>query len=703
MQTKAGNELLYQIAGQNYKKLVSFCELLDLEGYWKTPAECLKKTIIEMLDLYIQSFLLQYAIKNNRFEGECIHFMIALPEYNVLQLTEDNEEISEDIRYQSKKMYQSPPILLQLCGLRDKEKCSRMSCQFYDATMNVLLSFSHLNRGVNYRDLQAAHFMEEYFDRVKLFLDEAQLRYINESYIHKKSRNERIRSEFQFEFEHSENTTVFGSSSTLMEEPPESFVIKEMIIEDVTLEENKEQADDLDDAVLSYAERILAGNDKTEEQLSLAVSDEEKSGAGDISTERMEAEQPEMKQQSAVQPEMEQPEMKQQPAVQPEMEQSEAEQPEMKQQPVEEPEMKQPKAEQPEMEQQPVGQPEMKQSESGQPEMKQQPAEQPEMKQQPAEQPEEVSDPRLVCKDDFINQTLKEDQVKAIQEEIKQIKERKSKERFNALLEELNQLVGLKEVKEEIRSLINLIRMRKLRASFDMPDMEISYHMVFTGSPGTGKTTVARLMSKIYKELGILSKGTLVETDRAGLVAGYVGQTALKVTEVVNKALGGVLFIDEAYALTNSSVQNDFGTEAVDTLVKLMEDHRDDLVVIVAGYCDEMKEFLSSNPGLISRFNKFIEFKDYSLDELVDILKVMAQKAGVEITEDAVASIREELSGFDEEHRKLFGNARGIRNTFEKMIQNQANRIMTMEQPTKEDLSQIIGEDVKRVLKSVPR
>ena len=201
MQTKAGNELLYQIAGQNYKKLVSFCELLDLEGYWKTPAECLKKTIIEMLDLYIQSFLLQYAIKYNRFEGECIHFMIALPEYNVLQLTEDTEEVSEDIRYQSKKMYQSPPILLQLCGLRDKEKCSRMSCQFYDATMNVLLSFSHLNYGVNYRDLQAAHFMEEYFDRVKLFLDEAQLRYINESYIHKKSRNERIRSEFQFEFD----------------------------------------------------------------------------------------------------------------------------------------------------------------------------------------------------------------------------------------------------------------------------------------------------------------------------------------------------------------------------------------------------------------------------------------------------------------------------------------------------------------------
>ena len=622
MQTKAGNELLYQIAGQNYKKLVSFCELLDLEGYWKTPAECLKKTIIEMLDLYIQSFLFQYAVKYNRFEGECIHFMIALPEYNVLQLTEDTEEVSEDIRYQSKKMYQSPPILLQLCGLRDKEKCSRMSCQFYDATMNVLLSFSHLNYGVNYRDLQAAHFMEEYFDRVKLFLDEAQLRYINESYIHKKSRNERIRSEFQFEFEHSENTTVFGSSSALMEEPPESFVIREMIFEDVTPEENKEQTDVLDDAALSYAERLLAGNDNTEEQLSPAVSDEEKSETGDITTE----------------------------------------------------------------------------SQTGRME-----AEQPEMKQQPEEQPEEVSDPRLVRKDDFINHTLKEDQVKAIQEEIKQIKERKSKERFNALLEELNQLVGLKEVKEEIRSLINLIRMRKLRASFDMPDMEISYHMVFTGSPGTGKTTVARLMSKIYKELGILSKGTLVETDRAGLVAGYVGQTALKVTEVVNKALGGVLFIDEAYALTNSSVQNDFGTEAVDTLVKLMEDHRDDLVVIVAGYRDEMKEFLSSNPGLISRFNKFIEFKDYSLDELVDILKVMAQKAGVEITEDAVASIREELSGFDEEQRKLFGNARGIRNTFEKMIQNQANRIMTMEQPTKEDLSQIIGEDVKRVLKSVPR
>lgn len=609
MQTKAGNEMLYQIAGQNYKKLVSFCELLDLEGYWKTPSELLKKTIIEMLDLYLQSFLVQYACQYNRLDRECLHFMITLPEYNVLQLSEPKEQKEEkaknkapeaentqrlpkELFRQSQKVCQAPPILLQLCGLRDKEKCSRMSCQFYDAAMNVLLSFSHLNHGVSYRDLTAAHFIEEYFEQVKLFLDEAQLHYINESYIYKKARNERIRSEFSFEFEPENKCESYGSASALREEPPESFVLRPMIIKDVE------------------PECEAAAGQKPE---GLSV----------------------------------------QPA-EPEQEFIVGQKPE-------------------------------------------------DLSDQNFEQQEEAQTPGMVKKADFINQKLKEEQVKEIQEQIRQIRERKSRERFDALMEELNQLVGLEQVKEEIRSLVNLIRMRKLRASFDMPDMEISYHMVFTGSPGTGKTTVARLMSRIYKELGILSKGTLVETDRAGLVAGYVGQTALKVTEVVQKARGGVLFIDEAYALTNSSVPNDFGTEAVDTLVKLMEDYREDFVVIVAGYQEEMKTFLASNPGLISRFNKFIEFQDYSQDELVDILAVMAKKAGVELTEEAKKLVCRELSEMEKEQQRLFGNARGIRNAFEKMIQNQANRIMKLDAPTKEDLSQIIAEDVKRVLKSVPR
>ncbi|MBO7634306.1 MAG: AAA family ATPase, partial [Lachnospiraceae bacterium] len=176
---------------------------------------------------------------------------------------------------------------------------------------------------------------------------------------------------------------------------------------------------------------------------------------------------------------------------------------------------------------------------------------------------------------------------------------------LDRLLKELDDLVGLEAVKAEVRSLINLIKVRALRKKHDLPLMDMSYHMVFTGNPGTGKTTVARLIAGIYRELGILSKGTLVETDRSGLVAGYVGQTAIKVRDVVNKALGGVLFIDEAYALVNQ-FSNDFGDEALETLVKLMEDHRDDLVVIVAGYTDEMQEFLKANTGLTSRFNKFI-------------------------------------------------------------------------------------------------
>jgi stage V sporulation protein K len=201
-------------------------------------------------------------------------------------------------------------------------------------------------------------------------------------------------------------------------------------------------------------------------------------------------------------------------------------------------------------------------------------------------------------------------------------------EAVDALVDELNGMVGLSEVKEEIQSLINLIKIRKLREEMDMPVMDMSYHMVFTGSPGTGKTTVARLVGKIYKELGILSDGKMIETDRSGLVAGYVGQTAMKVHDVVKEAMGGILFIDEAYSLVNPDMPNDFGTEAVDALVKLMEDNRDNLVIIVAGYTEEMKTFLKSNTGLVSRFNKFINFPDYTKEELVSILSVMAGKAG---------------------------------------------------------------------------
>lgn len=267
------------------------------------------------------------------------------------------------------------------------------------------------------------------------------------------------------------------------------------------------------------------------------------------------------------------------------------------------------------------------------------------------------------------------------------------KDRLGELLAELEELVGLKEVKTEIRSLVNLIKVRKMREKYNLPEIEMSYHMVFTGSPGTGKTTVARLVGKIYKELGILSKGTMTETDRSGLVAGYVGQTALKVKEVVEKALGGILFIDEAYALS-SSVSNDFGAEAIDTLVKLMEDHRDDLVVIVAGYTEEMKQFLKANTGLISRFNRFIPFPDYSDGELADILKGMAEKAGLTLEDGVMGRLLCYLSKMKKKAKSEFGNARGIRNLFETLVVNQANRVVEIVNPSVEELTLIKEEDI---------
>ncbi len=277
---------------------------------------------------------------------------------------------------------------------------------------------------------------------------------------------------------------------------------------------------------------------------------------------------------------------------------------------------------------------------------------------------------------------------------VESIKEKKAVEEIDRLTAELDRMVGLGAVKEEIRSLINLIKVKKLREKYKLPQMNMSYHMVFTGSPGTGKTTVARLVAKIYRELGILSKGTLTETDRSGLVAGYVGQTALKVKETVERALGGVLFIDEAYALAPENASNDFGGEAIDTLVKLMEDHRDDLVIIVAGYTEEMKRFLKANTGLQSRFNKFITFEDYEKDELLAILDAMAADAGFCLTEEAKAKVEKMLEDLDETAWKEFGNARGVRNLFERLVSNQANRIIAYNAQSIKDITVITEEDV---------
>ena len=280
-----------------------------------------------------------------------------------------------------------------------------------------------------------------------------------------------------------------------------------------------------------------------------------------------------------------------------------------------------------------------------------------------------------------------------------QEKKQEPEKTLEELMAELDGLIGLDGVKREVRTLTNLIKVRAMRKQHDLKVMDMSFHMVFTGNPGTGKTTVARLVAKIYKQLGFLSKGQLIETDRSGLVAGYVGQTAGKVTEVVNSALGGILFIDEAYALARKGMENDFGREAIDTLVKLMEDHRDDLVVIVAGYTDEMHDFLTANPGLISRFNKYIDFPDYTDEELMEILAMNAKRQGYAVDEGAQKVVRGMLSAMTLGERMDFGNARGMRNTLEKLVQEQANRLAVCEGEITREMLQLITEaDAKAAL-----
>ena len=256
-------------------------------------------------------------------------------------------------------------------------------------------------------------------------------------------------------------------------------------------------------------------------------------------------------------------------------------------------------------------------------------------------------------------------------------------EKIEDLLAELDSYIGLGVVKEEVHNLINMVQVYKLRQQHDLPTTDMSLHMVFTGNPGTGKTMMARMMARIYRSLGILSKGQLVEVDRSGLVAGYVGQTALKTQKVIEKAMGGVLFVDEAYALNGRS-ENDFGQEAIDTLLKAMEDHRDDLVVIVAGYTDLMDKFIHSNPGLESRFNRFLLFEDYSLDELVAIFKMRCGK-GYILSPEAEPLVRDYIAE-ESAAGDSFGNARGVRNIFEHILVAQNNRLAKLETVTRDDL-----------------
>ena len=276
----------------------------------------------------------------------------------------------------------------------------------------------------------------------------------------------------------------------------------------------------------------------------------------------------------------------------------------------------------------------------------------------------------------------------------KQDAEEEKKPDFDELMAQLDSLVGLDDVKKDIKNLMNLVKVRRLRKANGLPIPPMSLHMVFMGNPGTGKTTVARIISGLYAAIGVLEKGQLIEVDRSGLVAGYVGQTALKTQEVIKSALGGVLFIDEAYSLASGG-ENDFGREAIETILKAMEDHRDELIVVVAGYDGPMEKFINSNPGLQSRFNKYFYFPDYNGEQLLYIFKGQCKKNGYALTEEAEAEAKAMFEELYENRGENFGNGRDVRNVFEDTVVRQSNRVAALDAPTKDDLMQFLPEDLK--------
>ena len=263
-------------------------------------------------------------------------------------------------------------------------------------------------------------------------------------------------------------------------------------------------------------------------------------------------------------------------------------------------------------------------------------------------------------------------------------------------METLQNLIGLDTIKKDVKELIDFVKVQKARKEAGLKSVPVSLHLVFTGNPGTGKTTVARIIAKLYQQIGVLAKGQLIEVDRSGLVAGYVGQTAIKTQEQIGKALGGVLFIDEAYAL-NDRDRGGFGDEAINTIVQEMENHRDDVIVIFAGYPEPMKEFLAKNPGMSSRVAFNVDFDDYTVGELCEITKLIASKKNLVITDKALEKLRRnyELASLEEG----YGNGRYVRNAIEEAEMNLAQRVsnMSVEEITEEILSTIEENDISEV------
>lgn len=278
-----------------------------------------------------------------------------------------------------------------------------------------------------------------------------------------------------------------------------------------------------------------------------------------------------------------------------------------------------------------------------------------------------------------------------------------SEKTLEELLDELNRLIGLETVKSKINDLIAFQRIQQLRKRQGLAASSNTLHLAFTGNPGTGKTTVARIVGRIYKQIGLLSKGHFMEVSRTDLIAGYQGQTALKVKSVIDKARGGVLFIDEAYSITENDHSDSYGRECLTELTKALEDYRNDLVVIVAGYTEPMKVFFESNPGLKSRFNTFIEFEDYNATELFEILQLMCNEGDYVLSETAANKLKQIFEYSVKNKKENFANGRFVRNMYENTIMNQARRLLMVENPSVLELKEIIDNDINEIDNQLPK
>lgn len=593
---------LFELGRVNYDKLVLYCTRLEEKGLWEQAGQVMKQSSTSVLDIYVQSVLMNLAVHCGEILDSQREFMRVITVSNPLCIPVKGR-IKRSVYNDSRRLYELPPVLLQLCGLYDKEHKDMMALYFLDAFLNILLCMAYLNHGKN---AQVNSFIQKYYEKISSFIIDQDIN-TKQEYIKRKLMPDGLNCDAGWFKERKQKEIKAVKEKKTNKTKPALAVAADKKPQNI--KENEKKKTNRQEIPLKTKPKKNTKHIKNSQKNNVSVNIRTGTDSQTIEEEKKKKEEEKKRLKEAFFKRVEEDARL-------------------------------------------------------------------------AKEREEK-----LAKEKFLA-------VKKRLEERERAEQEEQEKKIQAILGELDSLVGLKEVKCEIQSLTNLIKIRKLREKMKMPVLDMSYHMVFTGNPGTGKTTVARLVGRIYKALGILSDGKMVETDRSGLVAGYVGQTAIKVHEIIEQAIGGVLFIDEAYSLVNPDVPNDFGGEAVDALVKLMEDHRDNLVIIVAGYTEEMKTFLKSNTGLISRFNKFINFPDYSRDELIDIMDVMAGEAGLKIEESAKKRVMERLSSMEQEEWDDFGNARGIRNMFEKIVTNQANRLVQLGTPTKEQLMTIVAQDV---------